>query len=249
MRTRRRIRENRRKSRVLKKLPEPVSTTPRDSRVRNMDSITNRERGKDIFVLGTSGSLNELDLSILDDKVTIGTNHILWKYITKYVLMVDAAPLNITMPLILDADPVLLLRRRLAHVACDRGFEGEVYAFDVMSRPDYFMKGALRQVNNSGLYAIEAAWRMRGQDTPGDIVLVGIDMYYPKDKTKAHFFGSGSKLGCRPGFSKTAAYLQELSCLFAMRNINLVTCSPWDGPVTEVLPRKDLREYASTGDK
>lgn len=216
-------------------------------------SLAGRHTGQDIFVIGTSDSLNELDLSLLKGQVMIGTNDALGAFETRdlgfvprYLLTTELSATDRALVDLVDHPEVTLFtRERIAQVAKESGFDGKIYVYEVGSNPRLRMEGPLHNANNTAHYAVEIAARMQ---LPGKrIMLVGVDLRYPTKEEleqgkQNHYWGDGAVDGCRPAFATAIEQFPLTARQLSLRGFQLITVSPWDGPLTACLPRMELEE-------
>jgi hypothetical protein len=216
-----------------------------------VDTLRNKHYGSDIFVLGTSGSLAGIDPNLLKGKVVIGTNDAAgWFAVNdvdfhpQYLLTVD---LSATQRAFADVkmcpNMMLVTRERVAKFVRDRKLDNPMCVFDVTTKKKMGMlfHGPFEQTDNTALYSVELAMRMRGITVPGRIILVGVDLRYPTDEERAkgvkdHYWGDGQIDGCRNSFTGPLQKLPRIVEMLNKKNIQLVTASTWSGPLTEILP-------------
>lgn len=210
----------------------------------SIDALNCTKYGQTIFVMGTSYSLEFLDLSLLEGKTVLGVNQSLWKYIPAFAVINDRSAFESVRKCVTECvssckavSVPLILRKGVGPLST----RVETYQYELKTGKDLRFKGPLQQVDNTAYYAIEIALRMRGSHIPGRIVLLGVDLFY-HPCYPSHFFGDGKEMGCRPNFGKVLKALAHTRDFMKKRRIDLVTCSPWEGPVTEILPRMTLEE-------
>lgn len=223
----------------------------------SVDIISNRHAGETILVVGTSGSLNELDMSLTNRFTTIGCNDALDFFIShelplpQYLLTAEVTATRRAID-DLKANPhvTLLTKSREAEFARGEGFTGPIFTYSLTTKtPVPVLHGPVKQMNNTSLYAIQIAVRLRGTATPGRIVLVGVDMRYPTAEEEVvgrtnHHHGDGTIDGCKPNFESPLHYYPGVTTWLRGRGIELVTASPWDGPLTSMLSRVKLEDLA-----
>jgi hypothetical protein len=222
----------------------------------DVDDLNGIYKGRTIVVMGTSGSIKHLELSKLKDYVVVGTNDSLEEWEVDYLLAVDGPVVDRYIDwLKVRPDTVLLTTKRHAERVHDTiGLPGDIYTFRVNPSRRLNRKGALRQLDNTSHYAVEVAWRMLGCKGPGRIVLVGVDLRYPtKEELEQgetdHSWGSGADRNCKPNFTKViSGYTQSRDDL-AGSGVELITCSPWDGPLTAMIQRRDFDELMKEEEK
>jgi hypothetical protein len=221
----------------------------------SIDILRGYHKGETIAVVGTSSSLNEIDLELLTKFTMIGTNDALGRFVTKGLRVPDyllTAEVGSTQRAMMDLkehdETVLLTRRRVAYHARDHeDYNGRIYTYDLKANPAApSERGPLHQVNNTAHYAVQIAARFQDY-TPAQIVLAGVDLRYPTDQEKAegkenHYWGDGTIDGCRPAFDGAIKFFPQLKSWLSARGIQLVTVSPWDGPLTKHIPRVRLED-------
>ncbi len=217
-----------------------------------INRVNGRYKGKTIFIVGTSDSLQDVDLSKIKGFPSIGINYILknmeelgTSFVPPYLLIVDRGVLRLEMDHVKKYKPKLLLNKDIVNVASDADFEGEIYQFQPITRNYMYIRDALQRSKNTAHYAIEIAYRMLSCNGPGTIALLGIDMFYPKKKIdgkkrKSHFFPVEKRHGCKPAFQWVLQQLPVTKAFLDKRKIRLVTCSPWKGPLTKIIPQVSL---------
>ena len=210
----------------------------------SVDDLNCRHRGETIFVLGTSDSLRGMDLTRLEGSVVIGVNDAVRFFTPTYLLTVDFNATERALPHLMGKPEVTLLTRaRIAAHVQEQGLQNQIHVLEVKPKQDMYFRGPLKQVDNTSHYAVEMAMRMRGTGVPGQIVLLGVDLRWPNEEEKtrgvqSHIFGDGATEGCKENFTKViGAYPRTFEWL-KRRKIDLITCSPWDGPLTKTLLRK-----------
>ena len=108
--------------------------------------------------------------------------------------------------------------------------------------------GTFLHSTTTAAYAIEWAFRMLVGDLPSRIILLGIDICYKrvggKDLTYMKKIDTRSQQDktCRIPFPDLfVPQLGRSIKYFAEHNVELINCSPWEGPLDEFVPRADLR--------
>jgi len=222
----------------------------------NVDELNDRHLGETIIVVGTSGSLNELDLERMSKFTMIGCNDALGRFDTmglpvpSYLLTAEVAPVIRAMPdLKAHPETTLITRKRVAYHTRDQMFyEGDIYVYELRTKPvNWSNKGSLHQANNTAHYAVQIAARMCGVKTSGVVALAGVDLRYPIKKEveegkQNHYWGDGHVDGCRPAFDSAIEFFPMLRQALNGRGIKLVTLSPWDGPLTRIVPQATLED-------
>ena len=112
------------------------------------------------------------------------------------------------------------------------------------------LDGTFLRSHSTTTYAIEWAYRMLAGEKPGRILLVGIDFAYKglrprkgKDLTYTKLIDRKTQAdkSCKlthPDLTvpQLGRAVEDLRC----KNIELINCSPWEGPLDEFIPRRDL---------
>lgn len=206
-----------------------------------------------IFIIGTSDSLKDTKLKEIKSP-SIGINHILRYYTPTYHILRDNVVLKDEIHRMRENNLPVFLHDRLVPKMKELKYEGIICPFSLKARGYFYVRDELDHSNNTGISAIEIAYRLLGCKGPGTIALLGIDLYYPeKDKKKqleakygrkveSHVFGDGKKERCRPAFDLFLHRLPKMREFLRKRNISLVSCSPWDGPVKSLLGFKEIGE-------
>lgn len=275
-------------------MPSPDST----SKLLRIDSLYGKHAGETLVILGTSPSLDELDLTQLAPLTKIGINRVIRRLPVDYLSMSECSAFHAVEQLIRAQQPVLLLYWHLAgtlgqelngltycavrlekrdgeklnRLGRREGLEWEevppghpYYRFYPNTFPN--KKESRRRIAKPGkiqrdglflhscsnaMYAIEWAYRMLSDinHTPGRIVLAGIDF------RKAP---SGPNKGLTYIREVNTMLVADRSCslpppdlfipqlgrareILAADNIELVSASPWEGPLDEMIPRRPLQE-------
>lgn len=216
----------------------------------SIDDLSGKYPHQPIFVLGTSGSIKHLDLSRLENYVTIGTNDALEEWEVDYLLAVDGIVIDRVAKNWLYDRPDLILLTTLRHAERARDdlhVMCPIHVFRVHPGTMLNREGSLRQVDNTSHYAVEVAWRMMGCRGPGRIILLGVDMRYPTKEEEEkgetdHSWGRGGDRGCKPNFDKAIEVYPQTNSDLAKHGIDLITCSPWEGPLTSVLLWKTFED-------
>lgn len=219
-----------------------------------IDELSGRHKDT-IVVVGTSGSLNELDMGALSTLTRIGTNDALGKFdvmnlpVPEYLLTAELIPVQRAFPdLITHSEVTLITRERVAGWACSNGFAGPVFIYELTTKqPRPMVRGPLLQANNTAHYAVQVAARVLGFEKPSQILLAGVDLRYPtqeeQDRGKTdHYWGEGKIDGCKPNFGTALRMFPDLVNWLSVRGIKLATLSPWNGPLTDMMPRVKLEE-------
>ncbi len=220
--------------------------------IRPSSVLFNLYPGKIIFVLGTSDSLKEHRLERLQDRICIGVNDALRiperlgvDFAPEYLLTVETSATDRALPYLKKYPWVnLLTRSRVAQRVMEDRYEGDIFEFEVAPKKNISKDGTLSQVNNTAHYAVEMAARMLGFRA-GTIALLGVDLRYPtpeesKKGKQNHFWGDGMKEGCRPDFDTAIKQFPNTVKQLQLREISLVTCSSWPGPLKDCLIHRDF---------
>lgn len=136
-------------------------------------------------------------------------------------------------------------------------FPGKPLSRKRIAEPGHFYKdGLFLRSNSNCIYALEWAYRMLSnpKGTPGRVVLLGIDMrnkkgnrtqpltYIPEINTM-HKMDTMVRL---PPPTRIIPHLRKARETMAEANIELISGSPWDGPLDEFIPRRSLEEILKT---
>ncbi len=200
---------------------------PKPAHVRPMKSLYRRHRGKLVFVLGNSASLNELNLELLKPHATIGVNRILRTFTPTYLFVVDRSVIRDEHKRMTASKCEKVIFRLAMNEQSRLLYPGPYTEMEQMSNagkpttekgPIHICRGG-----NSGYEACHLAFRMGA----ACIALAGMDMYWPK-KGKSHFFGHGRAAGC--SLHDPAAKIEDfryMKHLYRKQGVEMVSVSPW----------------------
>lgn len=209
------------------------------------DFLSNVHSGETLFVLGNSYSLEQMELTPLLDRITIGVNRIL-----RHPLCQDN--LFPTYLLLVDAPVVVVEQERLLNyegtVVAYRGIDGllerssvEHLGFDLSPKAEWdSMSGPMKLSCNTAIYAVQLARRMGASK----IVLLGVDLT-GYNRKHSHFFGDGKKEQCRLSSESLKKVLDNMGTFVVQcgcEGISVVNVSPIRGPMDTVMPHRPLRE-------
>lgn len=281
-----------------------MSSPEKISGVLPIDSLYGKHAGETLFVIGTSFSLVELNLDLIESYTKIGINRIVRRLPVDYLSISEMGAFKAVEPEIREQDPILLfywatglelqqrgklanlsfcmvrLEDRDGHEINGRGqmgdfkweevspehpyyehypntFPGKPLSRKRIAEPGHFNRdGLFLRSNSNSVYALEWAYRMLndGKGTPGRVILLGIDMrnqprrghqpltYIPEINTM-HILDTMVRL---PPATRIIPHLRKARETMAEANIELLSGSPWDGPLDEFIPRRPLEEILNT---
>ncbi len=192
-----------------------------------MKTVYRKHRGKLVFILGNSASLNELDLNLLKPHVSIGVNRILRTFTPTYLFVVDRSVIKDEHKRMMKSKCDKIIFRLAMDGQCRGLYPGPYIEIEQMSNagkpttlqgPIHICRGG-----NSGYEACHVAYRMGA----ACIALAGMDMYWPK-KGKSHFFGPGRAAGC--SLHNPAEKVEDfryMKHLYRKHGVEMVSVSPW----------------------
>lgn len=200
---------------------------PKPAQVRPMKSLYRKHRGKLIFVLGNSASLDGLNMELLKPHVTIGVNRILRTFTPTYLFVVDRSVIKDEHERMLASKCEKVIFRLAMDERHRLLYPGPYIEIEKMTNAGgpTTLKGPIHicRGGNSGYEACHLAYRMGASC----IVLAGMDLYWPK-KGKSHFFGHGRAAGC--SLHKPAEKVEdfrEMKRLYRKQGVEMVSVSPW----------------------
>lgn len=201
-----------------------------------LEAIIGTVKGGTAYVWGTSASRLECP----EFHPAIGVNNILVTATThpEYLLIVDHTTYQHEKARILNYKGVLLLWRRLAEQIADTMYAPKrcvTFRLRPLKAWSERVRDFLHWGFNTGHYAAQVLALMGYTK----IVLLGIDLFWPKDGP-SHDFGRGVTMHCKPPDKKfLKIYLDEYKRLrywLKDEGVELVTSSPWSGPLKDMLP-------------
>jgi hypothetical protein len=195
------------------------------------ETVYGQHVGETIVVIGNSSSLNGMDLELLDSFTTIGLNRILRIYDPIYLMIVDNSVMRDEAQRLAEFSGILLAYPGVMSSKNRRIFSGPWVSTGKMTGQcdPCAKKGPIhicRSGGNSAYEAAQIAYRMGAKR----IALAGIDMYWPPGQD-SHFFGSGSKAGCKLHKPEDKiADFGRLKDQYAQGGVEMFSISPWDTP-------------------
>lgn len=263
-----------------------------------MNSLFGKHAGETIFVIGTSASLELVDLELIRPYTKIGINRFIRRMAVEYLSLSEVDAFLALREEISQHLPHLLLYDVTAEYARQRNWlDGLTYSkckmeyrdgrvMNRLGRPEDFLwekippnhpyydfypntlksdktcrrriaepgriqhDGLFLRSNSNCVYATEWAYRMLrdGRGTPGRVILLGIDMRSGKSESgkPLTYIREINRLQKKdhsvrvPPPDLIIPHLGEAANVMAEDNIELISASPWDGPLDEFISREPL---------
>ena len=199
-----------------------------------------------VFVVGNSGSLNEMDLSRLSGRFLVGANRILRKMPVSCLVIADGnvyrqefTRLQDTGCYVVVSDSMLHGLVKEASTLVPRADRTFFFKIDIEARYCELKSDMFGRSRNTGCYAVETAYRFLGGRKGTTIALLGMELRW-RNLEQSHFFGGGEvhTLKCRPHFAPGVEAMKAISKILKTQGIKLVNLSPWDGPLDAFVPRE-----------
>ena len=210
-----------------------------------IDNLYGKHAGQPIFVMGNSYSLREMDLTPLNDFITIGVNRILTVFQPTYLFVVDRMVVHDEARRMAAAVPkttILLYPSALSCAA--RG----LYKGPYLTIPPITCKvdprtkmGALSigRVGNTCYEAAQLAYRMGARE----IIFAGLDLSHQPFKP-THCMGFTPSCCKMRDPDKQVEQFRELKQLYEECGVEVFSCSPWKSKLRKALgyvPLADLQ--------
>ena len=218
---------------------------------------------KKCIVLGNSFSINKVDIYKAKKGdgsiISIGVNRIMrprlvdnYVFIPDNLVVVDSSVFNQEYERIIKYCPNLFIRDSLydekkkflkdypSQITKTQHLSGSKRRTELLT-----MKGVMYPAGNTGIYAIELAYRLMGG--VGEIGIIGMEFLHVSGEP-THFWGDGSKDGCRPFFEKPIKWFESAKDILYTKNFKVYSLSPYHDKsrIKNCLRYMDFDEFCRT---